>query len=234
MSMRDTVTATGIVLRADPQGEYDKRLTLLTRELGKITVFVRGARRPQSQYLAISNPFTYAEFSLYEGRSAYTLGAAQNAVFFDELPKMDPGVYYGFYFLEVAQFYGQENLEASEMVNLVVASIRAVLRGKVPLTLLRSVFELRMMTINGDFAMPGTVSDQAAAYAIDYVMRSPLKALYSFRLSEESERVFSHVVGKRFREITGKRFHSLDMAEIDEAGMSRYNLESKNEEEARE
>lgn len=60
--MDDKIALTGIVLIAAPIGESDKRLVLLTRERGKVTVFARGARRPGNPFWLPQTPLLLEPF----------------------------------------------------------------------------------------------------------------------------------------------------------------------------
>jgi DNA repair protein RecO (recombination protein O) len=63
-----TFKARGIVLKEYEAGESDKRLVLLCKEHGRLTVYAKGARKPKSKFLAAAQLFTYADFVLASGR----------------------------------------------------------------------------------------------------------------------------------------------------------------------
>lgn len=210
--MREQVSVTGMVLKSSPVGEYDRRLVILTCERGKITAFARGARKPGNSLMAPSSPFAFGTFLLYEGRDAYTLSGTEIQNYFIELSGNMESACYGSYFLEFADYYGRENIEAVDTLKLLYQSLRALLKGVIPNRLVKSVFELKMMEINGEyFEDPkGTYCD-STRYTWEYVLSSPIEKLYTFTVSDQVLQEFTRLVDGNKKRFIDKTFHSLDI-----------------------
>ncbi len=147
--MTESITVTGIILSAQPIGEYDRRIVLLTKEKGKISAFAKGVRRPTAMLAGCSQPFVFGKFTLYEGRSSYTLQAVEAENFFAELRNDLEAVYYGVYFCEFAEAVTREGLTAKEELKVLYRSLGALLKKSIGSELVRAIFELKMLSVGG-------------------------------------------------------------------------------------
>lgn len=147
--MATQITITGMVLAAMPVGDYDKRLVILTRERGKITAFARGARRPNSALLACSQPFCFGEFVVYANRTSYNIVSASISNYFTEVREDLETITYGCYFCELAEHITRENNDEMQVLKLLYQTMRALTKRSIPNMLIRYIFELKMMSING-------------------------------------------------------------------------------------
>lgn len=148
--MNQSISVTGMVLSATPIGEYDKRVVILTKEKGKISAFAKGARRQNSPLMGVTNPFAFGEFELYEGRTSYNVMQGNISNYFMELSGDFEGAYYGFYFMEIADYFTKEYNDEREMLKLLYQSMRALASGKINRELVRYIYELKTLVINGE------------------------------------------------------------------------------------
>lgn len=149
--MGDSIKVTGMVLFVSSTGDYDKRVVMLTKERGKITAFARGARRQSSTLLAATNPFAFGEFTLYEGRTSYTLVQASISNYFSNLSTDYEGVCYGCYIMEVVDYFTRENADEIGMLKLAYQTLKALAETKLEKKLIRHVFEFKTLVIQGEY-----------------------------------------------------------------------------------
>lgn len=139
-----------MILSAIPIGEYDRRVVILTKEYGKISAFAKGARRPNSTLVACSQPFVFGTFFVYEGRDSYTMVGAEISNYFAELRNSLECIYYASYFCEFADYVTREGMEGTGILRLLYQSFRALIKQIIPSSLIKRVFELKLLAINGE------------------------------------------------------------------------------------
>ena len=187
MSAQDFALVTGIVIKSEPISEYDRRIVLLTKERGKISAFAKYSRKPGNKLMAPTNPFSFGQFKVHSGRSSYQLSEADISNYFEALRYDFEGAYYGMYFLEICDYYGRENNDETGLLKLLYQSLRALTCEALDKKLVKCIFELKAIMINGEFSFEEYTAglSQTALYTVDYIMRTPVGKVYSFTVNEE-------------------------------------------------
>lgn len=213
--MQDFLVITGLILQVVPIGDYDRRIVILTKERGKIAAFAKGARKQNSRLLAATNPFSFGEFKLYVGKSSYNIMEANISNCFQELREDLQSAYYGMYFLEIMDYYTRENNDEREMLKLLYQSLKALSKESLPNELVRYIFEIKAIVLNGEF--PGIPTDdsilQATKYAIDFIARTGIESLYTFTVTEEVLHQLGRLAAKYQNSVIDIKLKSLGILE---------------------
>ena len=212
--MNDIVKVSGIVLSASPVGEQDKRVVLETCELGRITAFARGCRRPSSPIQAAANPFVTGEFSVVLGSSAYRLTDASVKEYFRELAALQPGVYMGFYFLDMVDYYGREGIDGTDMLNLLYVSLKALLNENFNDRLVRRIFEMKLLAINGEYTPERETMTESIYHICRFITDSPTGKLYSFNLKEDALAELEHICDRAIQRTIDRQIKSKRIMEL--------------------
>ena len=211
--MQDLCSVTGLILKAEPFGEYDRRVVMLTRERGKIAAFAKGARRQGSRLLASTNPFCFGEFRLYEGRTSYSISEASIQNYFAPLREDFENACYGMYFLEVMDYYTRENNDEKEMLKLLYQSLRALCHKNLDNRLVRYIFEIKALALNGEY--PGLSKDksyeESTAYAAAFIVGTPVEKLYTFTVTEKVLKERQEITDEFRKRFIDRNFKSLEI-----------------------
>lgn len=179
--MNSEILVKGIVLACVPQGEYGKRIVILSDTLGKITVFASGAAKQTSKIIGAVRPMTAAEFTLGEGRGAKSIHGISVMDAFDEISTDPETAFYGMYFLELADYFGTEGMaeeDAKQMLNLLFLALTALRKKELSPETIRRMFELRMLVHEGLYTEASGTDDASAEALWKYTLDSPLSRLF--------------------------------------------------------
>ena len=214
--MSSEYTVTGIVLKSVPAGEFDKRIEILTKERGRISGFAKGARKPGSLMMAAASPFVFGTFKIREGRSAYQIVEAKVDNFFEQLRTDITAACYGSYFMEILQYVTRENSDGTALLLLAYQSLRALESDQFDNRLVRAVFEIKTVMLEGEYPGPqrGVRYLDATLHTLDYLYRTPPAGVYSFSVKEEVLRELEAYSKWLLEKTWHHRFQSLPILEV--------------------
>lgn len=200
----------GLVLKEADYKEYDKLLTLFTKELGKIKVYAFGVRKGNSKSIGKTMPFVFCTYELKKDKDMYVLSGSTLLKSFTELSSDYDTACYASYFLELIEYFAVENEESDDMYALIYYTLKALLDKKVKKGLIRRIFELKLLKYQGLYTDTEDIKYEKLKYTWDFVLRTDPKDLYSFKLDTELEKLFFDVISLEMREKVNRKFKSLE------------------------
>ena len=99
------------------------------------------------------------------------------------------------------------------MLKLLYQSLRALCAPSLPNELIRSIFELKSIAVNGEYpgAPEGRRLEESTLYAMNYIAESPVEKLYTFTVSDKVLSELSQIASEYRRRFMGRSFKSLEI-----------------------
>ncbi|MBQ3136656.1 MAG: DNA repair protein RecO [Clostridia bacterium] len=143
-----TILTDGIIINERPLKDKDKIITVLTRERGVISIFANGAK--VGKHSSATSLLAYSDFSLAstKGDSYVLKDAVPKQVFFrlrEDLTILSLAQY----FAELTYELAPREDKADAELSLILNALHLLCDGKKNISLIKSVTELRMLTLAG-------------------------------------------------------------------------------------
>ena len=203
----------GIVLKERTVGEQDKFIDILTKESGVIELSVKGARKINGKSGSSTQLFAYSRFCYDKKGERLYLNSAEPIHIFYGLRSSLTGISLASYFAEVLRYITRENNDEAALLLLAFQSLRALESGRIPARLIRAVFEIRTLRIEGEFLMPQEADgfSPAAMQAVTHIAEASLKNLYTFAVSDSVLAELEHIAEVSMERSLHHRFESLEI-----------------------
>lgn len=138
----------GIVIKTIPYGESNTIITLYTKELGKIGVMARGAKKPKSRFTSITQLFTYGIFVFQRGRGLGTLQQGEALSSFRHIREDLVKTAYAAYLAELLDRYTSEEEMKPDLFGWLKQALEYINYGIDP-EVITFLFEIKMMKTAG-------------------------------------------------------------------------------------
>lgn len=138
----------GLVIREVPFNDTDKMLTLLTSDLGRISVSARNARRSGSRSSYGTQVLTYGEYVLFGARGSYSLNSCDTLSNYYDLASDLTQFTHAAHMLEIAGDAGNDPNASAHILNALLYGLQALKKGRNPL-LVSSAFALKLIQLAG-------------------------------------------------------------------------------------
>lgn len=139
----------GIVLKERSFGEQDKFIDVLTKDSGMIELSVRGARKINGRLSSSTQLFAYSRFCMDKRRDRLCLNSAEPIHIFYNLRNSLSKLALVSYFADVLRFIVAEQTDSGNVLRLLLNTLHYLESGNRTETILKCIFELRLMTETG-------------------------------------------------------------------------------------
>ena len=139
----------GVVLSESNMGDFDKMLTILTPNFGKISCVAKGARRPRSALLAGSQIFCFGEYLMYKGTNTYHINSVEPIeVFYNIRTDLDK-LKYATHITKIINDVTDENQNTYKILQLFLNTLYMISESDIDLDFINSVFKIRLSCLLG-------------------------------------------------------------------------------------
>lgn len=188
-----SITVEGIILKRTNFGEADRMLTILTKNLGKISVVARGVRKITSRRAGNVELLNLVKVGLFKGKG-YTLTEAQSIETFPRIKSNLAVSTAGFHILELANKMLPENDANFRAFDLIIETLRRVEEN--PRQIFIRAFEVKFLNLLGfaNFQLDNTgLSIQSQLGDVNRNLRKVLEKLENVSLAEIEDMEFPEV-----------------------------------------
>ena len=146
----ERITVKGLNVRETETGDYDKIITLVTAEYGKLSVTAKGVKSLKNKNMAVCQPFCYSTYTLKKSKKFWYVEEAELIESFyglrGDLDKFSLAAY----FCDVLCDVSIENAPDVEMLRLTLNTLYATAnREREELSKIKAAFEMRAAALLG-------------------------------------------------------------------------------------
>lgn len=140
----------GIVIGVANSSDNDKMLTVLTPDLGKISVFCRGAKKQKNSLLNATEYLAFSEMILYKSANEhYSINSAEVIEVFYNLRIDIEKLNYAATIAKIISDVTQENESATYVIQLFLNTLYVLAETEKNKDLILSIFQIRLLALIG-------------------------------------------------------------------------------------
>ena len=139
----------GIVILESNMGDFDKMVTILTPNMGKIGCAARGSRRPKSSLMAGTQFLSFGNFVLYSSPSSYSINSCDTIEIFYNIRNDLDKLNYASFITRIIYDVTDENQYSYNILQLLLNTLYMISESDKDLDFILSIFELRLMVYLG-------------------------------------------------------------------------------------